>query len=54
MEDNPELAAREMETRGRKRTRERSVNPDDYAMEVDGEQDGSSAGGLKKRALTPS
>lgn len=54
IEDNPELAAKEMETRGRKRRRERSVDPADYAMEVDGEMDGESAGLKKKRAMTPS
>lgn len=35
--DDAELNAAEMETRGRKRRRERSVNPDDYAMDVDEE-----------------
>jgi len=53
VEDNPELAAQEMETRGRKRRRERSVNPDDYAMDVDDEQ-GDASAGIKKRNLTPS
>ena len=51
--DNPELNAEEMETRGRsrKRQRDRSVNPEDYAMDEDEGQAGSS--GMKKRNLTP-
>ena len=48
--DDPELAAKEAETRGRKRRRERSVNPDDY-MDIDEEKD--SIAGHKKRNLTP-
>ncbi len=45
------LASAEAEKRGRKRTRERSVNPDDY-MDVD-EADGDASTGQKKRNLTP-
>ena len=36
--DNAELNAAEMETRGRKRRRERSVDPEDYAMDADEDQ----------------
>lgn len=48
--EDDNLANAEAETRGRKRRRERSVNPDDY-MDVDDEA-GSQAG-QKKRNLTP-
>ena len=47
--DDKKLNDTEMETRGRKRRRERSVNPDDY-MDVDDEE---AAPGQKKRNLTP-
>ena len=50
--DDKNLNAAEMETRGRKRRRDRSVNPDDYAMDADEGADGSSAG-TKKRTMTP-
>ena len=50
--DDKNLNAAEMETRGRKRRRDRSVNPDDYAMDADEGADGSSAG-MKKRTMTP-
>jgi len=46
------LNAAEMETRGRKRRRDRSVNPDDF-MDVDEEDKGSMAGQKKKRTMTP-
>ena len=49
--EDDKLAAAEAETRGRKRRRERSVNPDDY-MDVDDDATGSQAG-QKKRNLTP-
>jgi len=45
------IAAAEAETRGRKRRRERSINPADY-MDID-ENKGSSNAGQKKRNLTP-
>ncbi len=45
------LANAEADKRGRKRTRERSVNPADY-MDVD-EADADAATGQKKRNLTP-
>lgn len=47
--DDENLAAAEADTRGRKRRRERSVNPDDY-MDVD---DGEDTAGQKKRNMTP-
>lgn len=50
--EDEDLAAAEMETRGRKRRRERSVNPDDYAMDVD-EANQEASSGMKKRNLTP-
>ena len=49
--EDDKLAAAEAETRGRKRRRDRSVNPDDF-MDVDDEEAGSQAG-QKKRNLTP-
>lgn len=48
--EDDNLANAEAETRGRKRRRDRSVNPDDF-MDVDDEA-GSQAG-QKKRNLTP-
>jgi len=45
------MAAAEAETRGRKRRRDKSVNPDDY-MDVDEEGDGDKTG-QKKRSMTP-
>ena len=45
------LATTEADQRGRKRRRERSINPNDY-MDVD-EADGDSIAGQKKRNLTP-
>lgn len=50
--DDDELASKEAETRGRKRRRDRSVNPDDY-MDVD-DEDADAPAGMKKRNLTPS
>lgn len=50
--EDDNLAATEMETRGRKRRRERSVNPDDY-MDVDDEDEKETGPGQKKRNLTP-
>lgn len=50
--DNAELNAAEMETRGRKRRRERSVDPKDYAMDAD-ENQAAGSSGVKKRNLTP-
>jgi len=50
--DDDKLADKEAETRGRKRRRDRSVNPDDY-MDVD-DEDADAPAGMKKRNLTPS
>ena len=47
------MAADEAETRGRKRKRERSVNPEDYNMDVDDEEGEESKTGQKKRSMTP-
>ena len=49
--EDENLAAAEAETRGRKRRRERSINPDDY-MDVD-EAEGAESSGAKRRNLTP-
>ena len=49
--DYKRMAAVEAETRGRKRRRDKSVNPDDY-MDVDEEGDGDKTG-QKKRSMTP-
>jgi hypothetical protein len=53
VEGDEALASAEAEQRGRKRRRERSVNPDDY-MDVDEADNAkSTAAGQKKRNLTP-
>jgi len=49
--DDDKIADEEAETRGRKRRREKSINPDDY-MDLDDDNAKASAG-LKKRNLTP-
>ena len=48
--EDDDLAAKEAETRGRKRKRDRSVNPDDY-MDVD--EDGDDGAPAGKRSMTP-